>query len=70
MLSINVNETKRMLEGCSRGVMIKKLDCRILISEFELQSLYCVHLRINTLGKGMNAFILPAIGQIALQLFF
>ena len=38
---------------CSRGVMVKALDCRIVLSEFELQSLNRVHFRTNTLGKGM-----------------
>ena len=30
-------------------------------SEFELQSRYYVHFRINPVGKGMNPLILPAI---------
>ena len=29
--------------------------------EFELQSRYYVHFRANTLGKGMNPLILPAM---------
>ena len=37
--------------GCRRGVMVKAIDCRIVISEFELQSRYYVHFRANTLGK-------------------
>ena len=47
---------------CPRGVMVKVMDCGIVISEFELQSRYYVHFRTNTLGKGMNPLILPAIG--------
>ena len=35
---------------------------RIVISEFVLQSRYYVHFRANTLGKGMNPLILPAMG--------
>ncbi len=47
---------------CRRGVMVKAMDCGIIVSEFELQSLYYVHFRANTLGKGMNLLILPAMG--------
>ena len=46
----------------SRGVMVKAMDCGIGVSEFELQSCYCVHFCTNTLGKGMNPLILPALG--------
>ena len=42
-------------QGCSRGVMVKAMDC-------VLQSRYYVHFRVNTLGKGMNPLILPAMG--------
>ena len=48
--------------GCPRGVMVKAIDCRIVVSEFVLQSHYCIHFRANTLGKGMNPLILPAMG--------
>ena len=47
--------------GCPRGVVVKAMDCGIVISEFVLQSGYYVHFRANTLGKGMNALILPAM---------
>ena len=47
---------------CPRGIMIKELDCGIVVSEFILQSHYYVHIRANTLGKGMNPLILPAMG--------
>ena len=50
--------------GCPLGVMVKTMDCGIVVSEFELQSRYCVHFRTNTFGKGMNPLILPAIDQI------
>ena len=46
--------------GCPRGVMVKAMDCGIVVREFVLQSRYYVHFRANTLGKGMNPFILPA----------
>ena len=48
--------------GCPRGVMVKAMDCGIVVREFVLQSRYYVHFRANTLGKGMNPFILPAMG--------
>ena len=48
--------------GCPRGVMVKAMDCGIVVSEFELQLLYYVHFRANTLGKGMDTLILPAMG--------
>ena len=48
--------------GCPRGVMVKVMDCGIVVSEFELQSRYYVYFRTNTLGKGRNALILPPMG--------
>ncbi len=36
--------------GCPRGVMVKAMDCGIVVSEFELQSRYYVHFRANTHG--------------------
>ena len=42
--------------------MVKAMDYGIVVSEFELQSRYYVHFRANTLGKGTNPFILPAVG--------
>ena len=44
------------------GVMVKAMVCEIVAREFELQSRYYVHCRANTLGKGMNTLILPAMG--------
>ena len=50
--------------GCPRGVMVKAMNCGIVVREFVLQSRYYVHFRANTLGKGMNPFILPpAMGK-------
>ena len=54
------NPTKSM--GCSRGVMVKAMDCGIVVCEFVLQSRYYVHFRTNTLRKGMNPHTLPAMG--------
>ena len=45
--------------GCPRGVMVKAMNCGIVVREFVLQSRYYVHFRANTLGKGMNPLILP-----------
>ena len=42
-----------------RGVMVKEMYYE---SEFVLQSRYYVHFRANTLVKGMNPLILPAMG--------
>ena len=54
-------QTKRT-SGCPRGVMVKVMDCRTVVSEFVLQSRYYVQFRTNTPGKGMNPLILPAMG--------
>ena len=69
---MNANKTESMClkqEGamsiygrCPRGLMVKAVDCGIVVSEFVLQSRYYVHFRANTLGKGMNSLILPAVG--------
>ena len=44
-----------------RDVIAKVLDCVIVVSEFELQSCYYDHFRVNTFKKGMNSFILLTI---------
>ena len=44
------------------GVILKAMDCGILVSEFVIQSHYYIHFRTNTIGKGMNTLILPAMG--------
>ena len=72
-LSLNVNglglclphqyiSRLKLYRGCPRGVMLKAMDCGIVVSEFVLQSRYYVHFQTNTLGKGMNPLILPAMG--------
>ena len=50
--------------------MVKAMDYGIVVSEFILQSRYYVHFQTNTLGKGMNPLILPAMGYIVPLLFF
>ena len=62
-LTSNINSILLNLKRrCPRGVMVKAMDCRIVVREFVLQSRYYVHFRANTLGKGMNPLILPAMG--------
>ena len=51
-----------LLRGCPHGVMVKAMNGGIVLSEFVLQSCYYVHFRANTLRKGMNPLILPAMG--------
>ena len=51
-----------MTGGTPRGVMVKAMDCGIVVSEFELNFLNYVHFQANTLGKVMNLLILPAMG--------
>ena len=50
------------IRGCPRGVMVKAMDCGIVVRDFVLQSRYYVHFRANTLGKGMNPLILRTMG--------
>ena len=51
--------------------MAKVLVCGLSVTEFELQSNYYIHLRTNTLEKGMNLFIpLPAMYKMISVLFF
>ena len=47
-----------MIEMMFRDV----LGCNVVVSEFELYSRSYVHFQINTLWKGMNPLILPAMG--------
>ena len=46
------------------------MNCRIVVNEFELRLSYYVQFWSNTLGKGMNPLILPAMGWIVPLLFF
>ena len=55
--------------GCPRGVMVKAMDCGIVVREFDLQSRNYIHFRANTLGKGMNPLILPAMGLNSTTIF-
>ena len=60
LMYFELKETK--LRVCPRGVIVKAMDSGIVVSEFVLQSRYYVHFRTNTIGKGTNHVILPAMG--------
>ena len=49
------------LVGYPCGVMVNVLESKIIVSEFELKLHYYFHFRTNTLGKGMEPLILPAM---------
>ena len=55
-------EKENEKKGGLRDVMVKAMNCGIVVSEYVLQSRYYVHFRANTIGKGMNRLILPAMG--------
>ena len=59
---VNISLFLSIYRGYPRGVIAKAMDCGIVVHEFVLQSRYYVHFRANTLGKGMNLLILPAMG--------
>ena len=48
--------------GGPRGVIVKAMNCGVVVREFVLQLRYYVHFRANTLGKGMKLLILTAMG--------
>ena len=50
--------------------MVEVLDSDLEGSKFELQSLYYVHFRTHTFGKGMNSLLPSAMGEIVSLLFF
>ena len=63
----NVNAADQMIKekqcrGCPRGVIVTAMDYGIVVSEFVFQSRYYVHFQENTLGKGMDPLIFPAMG--------
>ena len=47
--------------GSPRGIMTFVLDCDFEVTDFKLQMRHYVHFLINTLGKGMNPLISPAM---------
>ena len=59
---MNVDIHSDIYRGCPRSVMVKAMDCGIVVSEFVLQSRYYIHFRANTFGKGMKPHIpLPMV---------
>ena len=58
----SIATTLRYKRRRPRGVMVKAMDCEIVVREFVLQLCYYVHFWANTLGKGMNPLMLPAMG--------
>ena len=48
--------------------MVKALDCGIVVSEFELQSIYYVQFSTNTIGKIMYP-IICCIAMIQLYVY-
>ena len=59
-LQMNLKEKLRLVP---RSQVADELNSDIVISEFELQSRYCVHYPANTLGKDMNTSI-PANNKL------
>ena len=59
---MTVQNVQGVSSWCPRGVMVKAMDCGIVVSEFVLQSRYYIHFRANTFGKGMKPLIPPAMG--------
>ena len=62
LLYIRSSWSSYLCRGCPRGVMVKAMDCGIVVREFVLQSRYFVHFRANTLRKGMNPPYPPSYG--------
>ena len=53
-----------------RIVMVKVLDWKFVVSEFDLQSHYYVNFQMNTFGKGMHPLILQCMDLILPQFSF
>ena len=43
--ALHIKRKPLELRGCPRGVIVKAMDCRIVVREFVLQSRYYVHFR-------------------------
>ena len=61
-LSHSLSLSLSLSRSWPRDVMVKAMDCEIVVSEFVLLSRYYVHFRADTPGKGMNPLIPPAMG--------
>ena len=55
-------KTPIRFRGCSHGVMVKALDCRILVSEFKLQSCYYNHYWTNAPWERYESLYPPSYG--------
>ena len=53
---------RKQSSGSPWGVVAYVLDCNIVVSEFEPQSLSYVRFRINTLEKDMDVSLFPNYG--------
>ena len=62
LFSLNLAGDVQTILGCPHNVMVKAIDSGIVVSEFKLQSRYYIYFQTNTLGKGMNPLIFPAMG--------
>ena len=58
----NKQVSSQKFRRCPRGVMIKAMDCGIVVSEFELQSCYYVHFRENNLWERYGPPLPPRYG--------
>ena len=58
--SLRYSKSPQVSKGSLRGVMANVLDYNIVVNKSELQTRYYVRFRTNTLGKGLNPFILPS----------
>ena len=54
----------RFFRGSSHGDVVNVLDCDIVVSEFQIQSRFCVHFRTNALRKDMNSIIPPDMSEM------
>ena len=48
--------------GRSHDIVVNALCCVIIVSEFELQPCYYIHVQINSSEKDMISLILPVMG--------
>ena len=70
-LSISACMYPSCLSVClAGGLMATKLDCDIVVSEFEIQSRYYVHFRTNTPGKDMNPLMPQSYGLNSISTIF
>ena len=60
-MQVFLSNTNNSYRISPHGVMAYVRDYSFEVSEFEHQSSYYVHFRTNTLGKGMNSLIPPAM---------